>query len=861
MGGQANMVPTSPPSPLVTEPESADLSGDPLLFRVPTSKEGHKFLDPVHIVRQLGKGGMGAVYLGRHNRLEAKVALKLLLPDPYDAADALRRFYREAKTAAGISHENVVRVFDVLESKDVPGLHYLIMEYVAGEDLHERVQRDGPMTEVQALLVAQGAARGLGALHAAGIVHRDIKPRNLLLTPAGVVKVADFGLARPVQSFANAEAEHTDRSAGWGTPSYKAPEQWNQRDVGPAADVWAMGATLYYLLTGRSAFYSERTTTLEKKIRSGFRPRKQDLGGLSPEVRRLLRSCMEPDLSRRLRNGKELCAAIDRLCPPGAPATAAPPSTNPASVEPWQTTHAMQASGPAAVSSEGSSGGQPARTVTDPTLAPVQASEQTIATDRPTQPLRATRHILAATLLGAGAVSAWLAMRPQQEDPSPTPRGDQVAQSPPQPPSEAPDAGAGEKALTDGPEGEATRDVQDPPPEQPKSSPATVQDGAPEVTATESGITAPPGNSTSEPPDPPPAAPVLHWAMTDFVPTEGRLIFRTAGDVLLPIRVENGSRAQLVVYDPAGAPVATEWGADEDLVLLRVRLSAWQRTTLNLTARFEGSQTEQQAQLEINLFGLPDGVVVTHPAPDEAIPTSLQDRLQQTGLPWRIEHRATGLAFVLVPCDPPVYFAETETPIRVASANAASVPIESVAERHGLGSTLISSWSFGYDQDASWREPIPAFQRNPSPDLPLVMLSHREATAFAASFGLRLPTHGEWRLAASPTNGWPWGNDRKLAALHCNVAGRETQPFGCREFEDWSDAWPFLAPVGQRVKNAWGLHDMLGNVAEWVAPTAEYCGGSWIDPLRAVDPSRTTPADPHRSVMATVGIRLVIDPK
>ena len=300
----------------VTESPTDDLHHDPLLHRVPTDEAGHKFLDPVALVRHLGTGGMGSVYCGHHRRLKRTVAVKVLLPDPSDAAESLRRFYREARTAAGINHENVVRLYDARECPNAPGLHYLIMEYVPGEDLHARVKREGPMSAGEALPILLGAARGLRALHEAGIIHRDVKPQNIMLTNDGTVKVADFGLARPVRSMSDSGRQLTDHSAGWGTPCYKAPEQWAQREIGPAADVWALGATLYHLLTGRKAFAFDAPGKLEQAVQAGFVPLPEDLERIGSDVRSLLRNCMEPAVDQRIADAAALCSILEAMCPP-----------------------------------------------------------------------------------------------------------------------------------------------------------------------------------------------------------------------------------------------------------------------------------------------------------------------------------------------------------------------------------------------------------------------------------------------------------------------------------------------------------------------------------------------------------------
>ncbi|HJQ75407.1 MAG TPA: serine/threonine-protein kinase, partial [Gaiellaceae bacterium] len=191
--------------------------------------------------RPLGHGGMATVYLGRDTELDRPVAVKVL-----DAAgdDGLRkRFVREARLAARLSHPNVVSVYDAGEDDGRP---YLVMEHVEGETLADLLARRGrlPPEEVRALAV-QGA-RGLAHAHAAGLVHRDIKPQNLLLREDGTLKIADFGIARAAEGTALTQA-----GTVLGTAAYLAPEQGLGEQATAASDVYSFGAVLYELLTGR----------------------------------------------------------------------------------------------------------------------------------------------------------------------------------------------------------------------------------------------------------------------------------------------------------------------------------------------------------------------------------------------------------------------------------------------------------------------------------------------------------------------------------------------------------------------------------------------------------------------------------
>jgi hypothetical protein len=228
------------------------MQNDDLLANV-TEVAGSKVLPPCVVMNRLGRGGMGAVYRARHLNLAIDVAVKVLKPQLVaDDPQFVQRFKREGQSAAAISHQNVIRVFDVAEHG---GLHYIIMELVVGENARDRVQRKGPLPVGEALQILHDAAQGLGAAHALGIVHRDVKPDNLLISTMGQLKVADLGLAKPTLGGGNASLMSAANQV-MGTPSYMPPEQWESPAVTAAADVWALGATLWFLLVGEEAFDS-----------------------------------------------------------------------------------------------------------------------------------------------------------------------------------------------------------------------------------------------------------------------------------------------------------------------------------------------------------------------------------------------------------------------------------------------------------------------------------------------------------------------------------------------------------------------------------------------------------------------------
>ncbi len=205
-------------------------------------------LGPYRLVKELGKGGMGAVYATLDTRLERRLALKVMLPQFAADEAAKERFLREGRAAAKIKHDNVVTIYEADVRQGVP---YIAMEFLEGYPLNEYLKKKGSPTVPQILRIAAETAAGLAAAHKIGLVHRDIKPANLWLeAPDGRVKVLDFGLAKPV----DAEVELTKSGAVVGTPAYMSPEQARGEKVDSRTDLFSLGSVLYRLCAGKLPF-------------------------------------------------------------------------------------------------------------------------------------------------------------------------------------------------------------------------------------------------------------------------------------------------------------------------------------------------------------------------------------------------------------------------------------------------------------------------------------------------------------------------------------------------------------------------------------------------------------------------------
>jgi len=265
-------------------------------------------IGPYQVVREIGRGGMGVVYLARDERLDRDVAIKALPEELAADPDRLARFEREAKTLAQLNHQNVAGIHGI-EEQD--GQKYLILEYVEGETLGERLRR-GPLPVDEALEVAIEIAAGVEAAHEAGVIHRDLKPDNIKITPDGTVKVLDFGLARTIESssgtnLANSPTITTPRSptipgAILGTAAYMSPEQAKGKAVDRRADVWSFGCILFECLTGRAAFPGATLSEILAEVLKSEPDWAPLPPSTPPAVRRVLRRCLDKDPRNRLRD-------------------------------------------------------------------------------------------------------------------------------------------------------------------------------------------------------------------------------------------------------------------------------------------------------------------------------------------------------------------------------------------------------------------------------------------------------------------------------------------------------------------------------------------------------------------------------
>jgi serine/threonine-protein kinase len=283
---------------------------------------------------RIGTGGMGEVWAAFDEQLKRRVALKILRPDIGAQEGSIARFEREVMATAELEHPNTVRIFDHGVTHD--GLWYYAMELLQGEHLASLIHREGPLPIPRAIHLIHQAARALAEAHAHGIVHRDIKSENLLVTTVGgefdVVKVIDFGIARVSRSSEVAAMT----TVGWlaGTPGYISPEAAQGEPVEAPADVYALGITLYHAVTGTLPFHADNAVGfLYKHIHEVPVSPSQRLGRPVPvDVENVLACCLAKAPAARFRHAGDLVRALEacadagrwRAAPQHSPSTAAP---------------------------------------------------------------------------------------------------------------------------------------------------------------------------------------------------------------------------------------------------------------------------------------------------------------------------------------------------------------------------------------------------------------------------------------------------------------------------------------------------------------------------------------------------------
>jgi tetratricopeptide (TPR) repeat protein/predicted Ser/Thr protein kinase len=263
------------------------------------------------VVRLLGQGGMGAVYQAKDRELDRQVALKVIRGDMAANPEILRRFKQELILARQITHKNVIRIFDLGQSE---GIKYITMEYIEGEDLQSVLKQRKKLIPADAAKVIAQVCRALEAAHAEGVIHRDLKPQNIMLDKTGRVYVMDFGIARSTLA-----AGMTQTGALIGTPDYMSPEQAKGQTLDARSDLFAVGIIFYEILSGQSPFTADTTMgKLWKRTSEPARPLGELDKTIPQPLSEIVRKCLEIDPQKRFASASEILHAIEEWQGPGS---------------------------------------------------------------------------------------------------------------------------------------------------------------------------------------------------------------------------------------------------------------------------------------------------------------------------------------------------------------------------------------------------------------------------------------------------------------------------------------------------------------------------------------------------------------
>jgi len=287
---------------------------------------------PVNISRYevkslIGRGGMGDLYLARDPNTNRLVAIKLLNAS-FSSGDLRDRFAREARALAALNHPNIVTIYDYGEFQGSP---FIVMEYVRGETLAEKIKRRAPLTIGQKLKLMEELCAGLGHAHEAGIIHRDIKPANLMVEQQGRLKILDFGIARVAEgNMTRVGMQLTQVNVRIGTPGYMSPEQIDGREIDQRSDLFAVGTVFYELLSYREAFSGGSTRQIENKVLEAQPPPLTALvQGLGPEIAAIVTRALEKEPSARFQDAAEFERALEQQRWHLGPTGQTPPPSRP----------------------------------------------------------------------------------------------------------------------------------------------------------------------------------------------------------------------------------------------------------------------------------------------------------------------------------------------------------------------------------------------------------------------------------------------------------------------------------------------------------------------------------------------------
>jgi serine/threonine protein kinase/tetratricopeptide (TPR) repeat protein len=267
---------------------------------------GSTFAGRYQVIEELGHGGMGRVYRVLDQKLDEEVALKLIRPEIAADRDTIKRFHNELRLARKIAHRNVGKMYEVMEDA---GTHFITMEYVPGQDLKGLIRQMGQLTAGKAVSIAKQVCEGLEEAHRLGVVHRDLKPGNILIDKDGNARIMDFGIARSLRG-----KRITGAGVMIGTPEYMSPEQVEGKETDQRSDIYSLGIILYEMLTGRVPFEGDTPFTIGVKHKSELPRNPRDLNAQIPQdLSGLVLKCIEKDAGKRYQTAEALRADLERI--------------------------------------------------------------------------------------------------------------------------------------------------------------------------------------------------------------------------------------------------------------------------------------------------------------------------------------------------------------------------------------------------------------------------------------------------------------------------------------------------------------------------------------------------------------------
>lgn len=275
-------------------------------FKPQRLKTGSTLAGRYRIIEELGWGGMGRIYKAIDKEIGERIAIKLIRPEIAANRKLIERFQNELITTRKISHRHVCRMYDLGREGD---LRFITMEYVSGEDLKKSLTRMGPLLPRKAVTLAIQICQGLSEAHRLGVVHRDLKPGNIMLDMQGNIRIMDFGIAVSQES-----KDLTESGVVVGTPKYFSPEQVEGKPLDPRSDIYSLGVILYEMVTGQVPFTGDTTLIIAYKHMSEVPRNPSEFNAqLPPELCRLIMKCMEKDPRKRYQSADEVCAALTAI--------------------------------------------------------------------------------------------------------------------------------------------------------------------------------------------------------------------------------------------------------------------------------------------------------------------------------------------------------------------------------------------------------------------------------------------------------------------------------------------------------------------------------------------------------------------